>query len=519
MKSSWVAKLKICLYVFISVLIILILAGLALVFWVNPNHYKPLIQHIVKEQTGADIQISSISWEFFPNFGLQVFDLRLKTPNQLSNDPLISLARGDIALKLKSLLLGKIFLDKIILTDVQVNLINNGDKNNWQFTNRVPYVATKSYIYQLSQIKLNNVNIKYSNLMHHKVFEIPHFSFVLKKGSDGSINYIPKIKMLHLSNVNYIFNEELRGKINFSYLAGNYSGNITTNTFSINSFLTGLGFRALSRYNATPWQNVSFISKLAGHGRNLQQLIFAPLNLGSSKIQLNANISSIKPLKMFTKMQVDQLEVSDFVKINNYKLKLKGVITSGVVTLSNNTFFNQNLYINDLIWYGYDVHRLSLQIASIVNNPFKIISIPYKINQIKAGIINPATKGRKNYHLVSDLGALRATLKYNNHQLAINSISLNGKDVRIYGNLNLNTSNDYLRGNLNAQFVAPPNTLHSKIRYPIKINGSKTIIDWNSINKQIYNNIASSIKNMGNSLGKIVESKSKKLGRKIKSWF
>ena len=141
------------------------------------------------------------------------------------------------------------------------------------------------------------------------------------------------------------------------------------------------------------------------------------------------------------------------------------------------------------------------------------------MSQIKANTKLIVAPGDKNLTLASNLGNLTTNLTYSNQQLNFTQLQLNGPDLRLNGNANINTTNNYLIANLNAQFVADPNTLTSKVIYPITINGNSSKINWNSVNQQIANNLGSSIIESGKNITKSTGSAIENIAHSIKNWF
>ena len=67
-KKSW---LKISLYSFATLILLIIVSIIAIVTLVNPNQYKATIIQSIKSQTGANLELGTISWQFFPEIGLK----------------------------------------------------------------------------------------------------------------------------------------------------------------------------------------------------------------------------------------------------------------------------------------------------------------------------------------------------------------------------------------------------------------------------------------------------------------
>jgi len=62
------------LLLLVAVLLVVVLGAVAaLVLFVNPNQFKPLIVEQTKKQTGLDLMIEGdIGWKFFPSIGFEI---------------------------------------------------------------------------------------------------------------------------------------------------------------------------------------------------------------------------------------------------------------------------------------------------------------------------------------------------------------------------------------------------------------------------------------------------------------
>ncbi len=78
------------LLVLAAVLLVGIVGAMtALVLFVNPNQFKPLIVEQAKKQTGLDLVIEGdIGWQFFPSIGFEVGKTSLRNPEGFSNPDL-----------------------------------------------------------------------------------------------------------------------------------------------------------------------------------------------------------------------------------------------------------------------------------------------------------------------------------------------------------------------------------------------------------------------------------------------
>lgn len=62
-------------------IVLIVVAVAALVMFVNPNQFKPMIAEQVQAQTGLELEISGdINWQFFPSLGFELGQTNLKNP-------------------------------------------------------------------------------------------------------------------------------------------------------------------------------------------------------------------------------------------------------------------------------------------------------------------------------------------------------------------------------------------------------------------------------------------------------
>ncbi len=99
------------------VLVVVIGAVTALVLFVNPNQFKPLIVEQTKKQTGLDLVIEGdIGWQFFPSIGFEIGKTELKNPQGFSHPNMFKVDSVGIDISVmplfdKQLQIGNIQLD------------------------------------------------------------------------------------------------------------------------------------------------------------------------------------------------------------------------------------------------------------------------------------------------------------------------------------------------------------------------------------------------------------------------
>jgi len=121
------------LFLFISVPIaVIVLAVLALVLFINPNQFKPLIVDQAKQQTGLELVIDGdISWQFFPSLGFGLGKTELKNPAGFSAANMLSIEKVGLAIEVmplldKQLVIGNVDLDG---AHFAIETLKNGASN------------------------------------------------------------------------------------------------------------------------------------------------------------------------------------------------------------------------------------------------------------------------------------------------------------------------------------------------------------------------------------------------------
>ncbi|RBW66473.1 AsmA family protein [Vibrionales bacterium C3R12] len=121
------------LLLFISVpIFVIVLAVAALVLFVNPNQFKPLITEQAQKQTGLELNISGdIGWTFFPTIGFEMGKTELKNPQGFSNDTFFKVDRVGIEIDVTPLFsqhlkIGNIYLDG---AEVHLETLSDGKSN------------------------------------------------------------------------------------------------------------------------------------------------------------------------------------------------------------------------------------------------------------------------------------------------------------------------------------------------------------------------------------------------------
>ncbi|MCK5189345.1 MAG: AsmA family protein, partial [Methylococcales bacterium] len=125
--------LKIILSIVTAFFLLVIIAAVALPFFIDPNDFKPEIQTAVKESTGRDLVIDGdLELSVFPWIGISTGKLTLSNAKDFSDKPFAEILESNVKVKLLPLFSKKIEISRIVLKGLVLNLAKNKQgKNNW----------------------------------------------------------------------------------------------------------------------------------------------------------------------------------------------------------------------------------------------------------------------------------------------------------------------------------------------------------------------------------------------------
>ena len=124
--------LKIILSVITAFFLLVIIAAVALPFFIDPNDFKPEIQTAVKDHTGRELVIDGdLKFSFFPWIGVSTGKLTLSNAKGFSDQPFAEIIESNIKVKLLPLFSKKVEISRIVLKGLVLNLAKNkqGEKN------------------------------------------------------------------------------------------------------------------------------------------------------------------------------------------------------------------------------------------------------------------------------------------------------------------------------------------------------------------------------------------------------
>lgn len=124
--------MKKILYILLGLILLVVIGIGALVTFVNPNQFKPLLTEQVKKMTGRDLVIKGdISWRFFPTLGLSVGDTAFRNPVGFAQPNLVQFKQAELSVSVLPLLSQQLDIGNMRLdgAHVFVQTLKNGVTN------------------------------------------------------------------------------------------------------------------------------------------------------------------------------------------------------------------------------------------------------------------------------------------------------------------------------------------------------------------------------------------------------
>ncbi|PSW61709.1 AsmA family protein [Photobacterium kishitanii] len=124
--------MKKILYILLGLILLVVIGIGALVTFVNPNQFKPLLTEQVKKMTGRDLVIKGdISWRFFPTLGLSVGETAFRNPVGFAQPNLVQFKQADLSVSVLPLLSQQLDIGDMRLegAHVFIQTLKNGVTN------------------------------------------------------------------------------------------------------------------------------------------------------------------------------------------------------------------------------------------------------------------------------------------------------------------------------------------------------------------------------------------------------
>ncbi|USH01549.1 AsmA family protein [Grimontia kaedaensis] len=124
--------MKKLLYILLGLVLLVVVAIGAIVAFINPNDFKPLITDEVKKATGRELVIDGdISWRFWPSLGLSVEQLAFKNPEGFAEPDMLKLSKAELSVAVMPLLSDTLDIGLVSLhgAHVFIQTLPNGVSN------------------------------------------------------------------------------------------------------------------------------------------------------------------------------------------------------------------------------------------------------------------------------------------------------------------------------------------------------------------------------------------------------
>lgn len=124
---------KIIFSIIASVILLIIIAAVAIPFFIDPNDFKPEIQTAVKDNIGRELAIEGdLELSIFPWIGLSTGKLTIGNAKGFSEKPFAEIEESNVKVKLLPLLLKEVEVSRIVLKGLVLNLAKNKQGiSNW----------------------------------------------------------------------------------------------------------------------------------------------------------------------------------------------------------------------------------------------------------------------------------------------------------------------------------------------------------------------------------------------------
>lgn len=149
-----------------GILGVFIVAVIIALMVINPNQFKPQIEQYVSQQAGRELQINGpISWQLFPNVGIELRNVVLMNPEGYPNEPTASIGEVGLSAQLWPLLSGKFRVGIVSVKDAALNIIQKtGGATNLDGLIRTSDTNTHSSAPVVSEQE-NRVSVKSSETL------------------------------------------------------------------------------------------------------------------------------------------------------------------------------------------------------------------------------------------------------------------------------------------------------------------------------------------------------------------
>ncbi len=164
--------LSLVLKIFLGFIVVSVIAIGAIIALVDPNDYRDQITQVVKNETGRDLHIESISLAFFPQIGIKLSNTKLSNAQGFGDQPFLEVANVQIGATILPLLSQRLEIDTLTLHGLKLNLAKNTEGiTNWddlikpspvpqESKQQTTPPATENTLAKLASLNFGGIDIK-----------------------------------------------------------------------------------------------------------------------------------------------------------------------------------------------------------------------------------------------------------------------------------------------------------------------------------------------------------------------
>lgn len=416
----------------------IIIAGIAAVFLVDPNHFKPQLTQIAEEKLGRKLVIDGdFSLQMYPYIAIKLTQTHLKNPEsfgELKNNDFAYVETVKLKIDLMPLLKGKVNIEQLELDGLKLNLTrlaanqdnwsdlidkkkdknkNDDENQNDESEDENGDLAKGKFKLKLQETTVSKAELVFQDKTVNKVYQLKNLNFYTEKLAPNKPSDIKGDCIFIADNMNTSLSYQ--GKMAFNPKQSKLELSPIQIKSTINSAKLpgGKVVSDLSGSLNADWKNQTF---------NLQNLV---LKFNNSVAKGQANLDFSKGLSARFNLGLNTLVLEKYVP--DVHLTLHNIQTTG-------TFANQELSLSSI---KANLYKGSFQGSSKINikqqNQYQING---KFNQVD---IQALLLDLKNINKIS--GSTNATLN-------LSTAGNNAAEIkrRLTGSVSVNINKGYLYG-------------------------------------------------------------------------
>ena len=230
-----------------------------------------------------------------------------------------------------------IIVDTLDVEGLNLDLVKNGDKNNWTFNSKPgtgpagESTPPAPLHLEFSGLTLKDATVAYNDLKGKAQYRVEHFNFKIKADSNGTISFQQEQETATLKNVEFELSEIIKGKINLALVGFDqpkYKGNLDISEFSVPKLLNKIN-QPQKGLDKPLFTAIAFSTDFSGDSSDLKldntQFQFGSTTKGTMNLAVNnfskPQYSGAINLPEFSLNSVlDELNIDKSGRVNNKML-------------------------------------------------------------------------------------------------------------------------------------------------------------------------------------------------------